>query len=135
METQPRTAHKVTLSSGRVVILFTPRQSDLNEATKEAGMLAGADNQAHLGLLMQQCLLRRLVHSVDGEVLTLEQKGNPDLFEISENSQLAQYTSNLTRLALQISSISISELESMTPRELHLYCDHLNQIIKKESGN
>jgi len=99
-ETPKRTAHKVTLSSKRVVILLTPRQSDLNEATREAGLTAGADNQAFFGVTLQRCLVGRILHSVDGKELSLTDKADQDLFTIQENAEISQYVGKMTGLEL-----------------------------------
>jgi len=95
-----RTAHKVTLSSGRVIVLLTPKQSDLNEATKESGLKAGTDNQAYFGLTLQRCLTSRILHSIDGEELSIVQKADPDLFTIQENAEVSQYVGKMTGLDL-----------------------------------
>ena len=100
MSEEKRTAHKVTLSSGRVVILLTAKQSDLNEATKEAGLKAGTDNQAYFGLTLQRCLTGRILHSVDGKELTMAEKAHPDLFTIQENAEVSQYVGKMTGLDL-----------------------------------
>ena len=97
-EQKPRTAVKMTLSSGKVVIIFTPKQSDLNEATREAGLKAGNDNQAYLGIQMQRCLTARLIHSVDGKELGMMEKQDPDIFTIQENAEISKQVTEMAGL-------------------------------------
>ena len=91
-----KTALKIILRSGREVIIFSPKQSDLNESARLAGMKAKAENQIHTGILLQQELLKRLIHSVNGKELTLAEKQDSDIFSIQENAELSAHISNLT---------------------------------------
>lgn len=80
--------HKITLGSGKVVIMREPKISDTETAVSISGKIAG-DNNALLNLCTQKELVKLLLVEVDGKALTLNEKESLDsLFTMSEYQQL-----------------------------------------------
>lgn len=78
--------YKVTLSTGKVVFLREMLISHQNLAIKAVGQKAG-ENQALLGMMMNQELLKLLIHSVDGKDL-----GHKDLEKLDDVLKVSEYT-------------------------------------------
>lgn len=79
---------KATLSSNRVVLLRQFEMRFQRTAVEIAGSRAGT-NQALLGMLLQDEILKQMLYSVDGEELKGVQKEALDkLFDASEYRQL-----------------------------------------------
>lgn len=87
--------HKVTLSSKKEVLMREMKIKFQNLAIKAVGNRAG-ENQAMLGNLMQQELLKQLVVQIDGKAITAKELENLDeVFTYSEYGQLLQVLQKL----------------------------------------
>lgn len=81
---------KYTLSSGKEIYFREPKIIDTEEAAKSAGKLAGNDNQAHLMILIQKEMIKRLLVQVDDKRLTALDRNNLDsLFTFKEYNQVS----------------------------------------------
>ena len=89
------TAVKLTLSSGKVVIL---KEYKIRHG-EEAGMLAGSiakNNAIHAGMLIQKELVKMLVIQINGKNLALQDKEDLDkLFKPNEYKQVAKYVTDI----------------------------------------
>lgn len=87
--------HKVTLSSGKTVHLREMKIKYQNLALQACGAKA-KDNQALLGSLMQEELLKLLLVDIDGKKLTpIELEKLDDVFSYQEYLQLGQVMGQL----------------------------------------
>lgn len=83
--------HKVTLSSGKVVLLRDFKIRDQELAMQIAGRKA-KDNAAYLGMLVQKELIKILLIQIDGKDIPKTAVEDLDsLFTISEYKQLVMY--------------------------------------------
>lgn len=81
-------AVKVTLSSGKVILLREMKISHTEMAAREVSSKSEGDANL-LSVLMQKALVRNLLISIDGEVLEPTKKEDMDsLFNMAEYSQL-----------------------------------------------
>lgn len=88
---------KFTLSSGKVVYLREPKIGDTEHAAKVAGKLAGAENQAYLGVLLQKEMVKLLLVKVDDKELSISEKQMLDkLFTYKEFNQVQQAVRMMT---------------------------------------
>lgn len=79
---------KVTLSSKKEVLLRYPKIKHQRIAAQVAGKAAG-NNQAHLQVMVQEEMVKLLLHSVDGAVLSGPQREDLDsLFSIAEYNEV-----------------------------------------------
>jgi hypothetical protein len=79
---------KFTLSSNKVIYLREPVISDTEMAAQVAGKKAGPDNQAHMSLLLQKEMLKRLLVRIDEKTLSLNDKEQLEkLLSFKEYSQ------------------------------------------------
>ncbi len=115
---------KVTLPSKNgqcEVLLKEPKIDDIETATQVAGKIAG-DNHAHMSILLQKELLKRLLHSVDGKVLNLKDKAQLDkLFTVPQYIRLTKVVQQITDDGMGNDPeglISFCESESTTSGEL-----------------
>jgi len=88
--------HKVTLSSGKVVLLRPMKNKYRNLAIQAVGKKAG-DNQLLAGALMQDELLKMLIVQLDGK--PVEPKTLEDLDSVFEYMDIQQLTAVITKLA------------------------------------
>lgn len=87
--------HKVVLSSGKEVLLREMKIRYQNLAIKAVGSKAG-DNQAMMGSLMQQELLKQLIVQINGKPITAKELENLDeAFSYIEFVQLLQVVQKL----------------------------------------
>ena len=82
MSVENQVVHKVSLKSGKVVMLRDPLISDMEHATSIAGK-GNFDNQALLGTKVQKEMLKLLIVSID------------KLFTLKEYNQLCAVVKNL----------------------------------------
>ena len=83
-------AHQVQLSTGKVVILRTPKMKDIREAIKNSG--ASDLNQMAISWGMSEELVKQIIHQIDGNDVTLTQRQQLDeLMSLQENMQLMSY--------------------------------------------
>lgn len=89
--------HKVTLGSGKTVMLRDPRIKDQELAIQAASTTVGSDNQVVLAVGMQKELLKMLLVQVNDKKLEVAQKEDLDsLFSYMEYNQLLQVLEKLT---------------------------------------
>jgi hypothetical protein len=82
--------HKVTLSSGKVVMLREMKIKHQTLATQAVGSKAG-DNQLLMATLMQQELLKTLLVNIDGRPVSGQEREDLDsLFSYVEYNQLSR---------------------------------------------
>jgi len=87
---------KVTLSTGKVILLKEPTVDDMEVAGQLAGKIAG-DNQAQLGMALQKELLKRILVQINEKKLGLADKeGINSLFSLREYSQTMKVVKELT---------------------------------------
>lgn len=87
--------HKVTLSTGKVVLLKPMKIKYQNLAIQAVGKKAG-DNQNLAGALIQTELLKILISQVDGKALDPKQMEDLDaIFEYAEYQQLLKVLNKL----------------------------------------
>jgi len=88
---------KFTLSSGKVIYLREPRIGDTEHAAKIAGKLAGAENQAYLGVLLQKEMVKLLLVQVGDKKLSISEKQMLDkLFTYKEFYQVQKAVRMMT---------------------------------------
>lgn len=93
-ETQKQSAIKVTLKSGKVVILREMKIADHHLAAKQ---VKTKDNQIAATLELQDALLKLLILEVGGHKKDHSQKNDLDkLFTVAEYSQLLKVVQKLT---------------------------------------
>lgn len=94
-EKDPISAVKVTLSTGKIVVLKEYKIKDNRLATK---MLGNAKmNQLEAGIAMQENLLKILLLEIDGEPVDHAKKNDLDnIFSVKEYSQLMKVLSKMT---------------------------------------
>lgn len=91
----PLNVVKITLKSGKVVLLREPKIQDIETATQIAGKEAG-DNQALLSITLQKEMLRKLLVAVDGKELSKSDKLQLDkLFKVPEYLRLTNIVQKL----------------------------------------
>jgi hypothetical protein len=96
METKKPMAVKVTLSTGKVVLLRELKISHTEQAAQQVASKANGDSTL-LQLLMQKQLVKNLLISIDDKALTpQEREGIDDLFSIGEYNQLLQAIREMT---------------------------------------
>lgn len=79
---------KVTLSTGKIVLLREPKIADSEACAQVAGKGAG-DNEALLSIRLQKELVKRLLVEVDGKALSMAQKEMiDDVFTMNEYNQV-----------------------------------------------
>lgn len=82
--------YKFTLPSKKTIVLREPKIADTRTATAVAGPKA-KDNQALLGVLMQEELVKALIVKVnDKELSALEKESLDSLFTVKEYSSVLQ---------------------------------------------
>lgn len=89
-------AAKVTLSTGKVVILREMRISDTEKAAQECAPRAGGDPMV-LNVMMQKALLKNMLLQVDGKDITGPDREDLDgLFKMSEYTQLMKVVQTMS---------------------------------------
>ena len=89
--------HKVTLSSGKVVLLREVKIKDQELAAQAASSRAGEDNKLALAIGMQKEMLKMLIVQVDGSQVTPVQLEDLDaVFSYAEYMQLVNVLGKLT---------------------------------------
>ena len=97
MEQQETPVYKFTLSSKKVIFLREPKMRDSEDAIKVAGMKAGENNVAYMGLLTQKELFKKLLVQVDGKKLSATEKENlNDMFTYKEWNQCMKALQKVT---------------------------------------
>ena len=87
-EKKPEALCKFTLFTKKTVTLREVKLHHTRTASQLAGKKAG-DNQAYLGILMQEEMCRLLVVHIDDEIVSAAQKENLDnLFSVKEYNQV-----------------------------------------------
>jgi len=80
---------KVTLTSGKSVLVKEATVEDMEVATQIAGKIAG-DNKAHLGMVIQKELLKRLIVQIDEKILGMSDKERiTSMFSLKEYGQIS----------------------------------------------
>jgi hypothetical protein len=88
-------AHKVTLSSKKVIYLREPKIADTETAATVAGK-GNSDNQILVGIKLQKEMLKLLLVQVDDQKLTLTDKEQLDKwFSPQEYNQAVKVVSQL----------------------------------------
>lgn len=89
--------HKVTLSSGKVVLIRDLKIKDQDMAIQAAAQRAGSENQMALAAAMQKEMLKMLIVKVDEKaVKPIELEDLDSLFSYQEYMQLSQVLNKLT---------------------------------------
>ena len=89
--------HKVTLSTGKEILLREVKIKDQELAAQAAAGVAGSDNNLTLALAMQKEMLKMLITQVDGSKPAPAQLEDLDgLFSYSEYMQLVSVLGKLT---------------------------------------
>ena len=96
-ETKQKVAcYKVTLPTKKTIILREPKISDTRVASQVAGKKA-KDNQAYLGVCMQEELVKLLLVEVDGKVLSAVEKEQIDsIFSLKEYGWVLKAVQQIT---------------------------------------
>jgi hypothetical protein len=80
--------YKVTLTTGKVILMREPKIEDTEKVAQIAGKKAGTENNAHLSILIQKEMLKLLLQNVNGKDLTLSEKEQLDkLLDFKEYQQ------------------------------------------------
>jgi len=94
MSKKQEAVHKVTLSSGKVVLIRDPKIKHQELAVRAIG--SKSTNQIETALLMQKELVKMLVAQINGKAPTsIELENLDDLFSIAEYMQVNQVISQL----------------------------------------
>jgi len=81
-------AAKVTLSSGKVVILRMPKISDTELAAQEVALKSNGDGNL-LQFLTQKALIKNLIMKIDDkDLMPVERENFDELFNMAEYNQL-----------------------------------------------
>jgi len=82
--------HKLTLSTGKVVLVREPKIRDQELAAQLAGAKAGNDNNLAAAMLWQKELAKLLLMKINDKDLTSAEKENlDDLFSLREYSEVS----------------------------------------------
>lgn len=97
MKSEEVLVHKVTLGSGKIVLLREMKIKDQELGAKAAANKVGSDNKFAIAIAMQQEFLKMLIVQIDGEKPDKAKLENLDaVFSYSEYQQLVQALDKIT---------------------------------------
>lgn len=104
--------HKVTLSSGKVVLVRDPKIKHQTLAAKAAAPKAG-DNNTLLAMYIQQELVKILVAEIDGKAPSLQAMEDLDsIFSVKEYAEMGQVLGKLAGVDDQMGKFQIETATS-----------------------
>ena len=105
--------NKVTLSSGKIVLVREMKIRDQDLAAKAASSRVGDDNKIAIALAMQKELLKLLIVQIgDKKVRPIEMENLDDVFTYQEFRQLTQVLDQLTGGAADMGNAKIEFVSS-----------------------
>lgn len=87
---------KVTLSSGKTVLLHEMKISHTQKAGKLVANEAG-ESQSLFGMLMQKAILQQIIYKIDDKVVTMAERDDFDkLLTVAEYGQLSKVVAKIS---------------------------------------
>ena len=94
VDLKTKTFHQFTLTTGKVVLLKEPEMDMIENASKAMG--AGSENSMASGISFQKELLKLLLYSIDGKVLSMTEKEALKMFfNFKESMQMLKAVSKV----------------------------------------